>query len=98
MTTQKFDHPLANALSIAVTLKIAEFENDSYVPTEEDMSEASTFATTLGEKGDILLYGSKKKGEVADLFNRLARAITILSYCPGGIDIFGCHFEANIWK
>lgn len=62
-------------------------------PTAEDMAEAQKTSDMLGERGDVLLFGGGKKGECADLFNRTARAIAILAFVPGGVDIFGAHFE-----
>jgi hypothetical protein len=52
----------------------------------------------LAEKGDVLLFGSKQKGQAADLFNRLARAIAVLSFCPGGVHLFGRHWQAPAAK
>jgi hypothetical protein len=62
-------------------------------PNEEDFQKARELSDILGEKVDILLYGSKKRGEVADLFNRVASAIAVLAFLPGGITIFGQHWE-----
>ena len=50
-------------------------------------------AQPILEKGDVLMFGSKKSGEVAEVFNTLACNIAILSYAPGGVDCFGLHFE-----
>jgi hypothetical protein len=49
----------------------------------------------LGVKGDTLLFKSDTKGETAGLANRLAHAIAVMSYAPGGITVFGQHFEAR---
>ena len=42
------------------------------------------------EKGDQFLYGGK---QCADVANAIAEAIANLSFCQGGIKIFGLHFE-----
>jgi hypothetical protein len=52
-------------------------------------------ADLLASKGDILQFGSKKKGEAAEIFNRVAEAIAIMSFCPGGVTLFGEHWEAK---
>jgi len=81
-------------MQMAVTLWIAQFKAKGG-PSDQDRQRATEFASTLGEKGDILLFGGGKKGEVAELFNRTAEAISILSFLPGGVTVFGAHFEAK---
>ena len=88
------DSHLSIALSAAVPLQIMAIKERGGV-TDEDFASASKFAQTLGEKGDVLLFGSKKKGEAADLFNKTAKAIAVLSYLSGGITIFGGHYESS---
>lgn len=63
-------------------------------PTDTDVEWAREFAWTLAERGDILLYRGGKKGESAEMFNATARAIAILAFSPGGIKLFGQHWEA----
>lgn len=66
-------------------------------PSDEDYEKIKEYAPLLGHRGDVLLYGgSKKKGEVADLFNGLAHAIAVLSFTPGGVDVFGEHWETTL--
>jgi hypothetical protein len=44
-----------------------------------------------------LLSGGKTVGEVpVEYFSELSKAIAILSFCPGGITIFGQHWESSI--
>jgi len=88
------DSHLSIALSAAVPLQIMAIKERGGV-TDEDFASASKFAQTLGEKGDVLLFGSKKEGEAADLFNKTAKAIAVLSYIPDGITIFGGHYESS---
>ena len=85
---------LADMLSVAVPLHIAQLKEKGG-PTAEDYKQAQETSNILGERGDILLFGGGKKGECADLFNRTAKSIAILSYASGGVDIFGQHFEAK---
>jgi hypothetical protein len=42
------------------------------------------------------LFKSKIKGETAKQFNKTALAIAVLSFQPGGIEIFGLHFEESL--
>ena len=46
-------------------------------------------------QGDILQYGSKRRGEVAKAFNAAALGITVGSTVPGGITICGVVFCAR---
>lgn len=50
----------------------------------------------LFKSSEALLGFGGKKGEAADAFNAVAEAIAILSFCPGGIDIFGQHWEGKL--
>lgn len=43
----------------------------------------------LGAKGDVLQFGSKKKGEAAAVFNELALGLACGAYQPGGITFCG---------
>jgi hypothetical protein len=85
---------LKGMLGISVPLHIHSLEEKGG-PTDEDMKKAKEFSSVLGERGDILLFGGGKKGECAEMFNRTAQAIAVLAFVPGGISIFGSHFEAK---
>lgn len=41
-----------------------------------------------------MLFRSKRKGETADAFNHLAEGIACLAFAPGGVRLFGSHWEA----
>jgi hypothetical protein len=87
-------HPLPIALECAVMLRIAEIKKfgDDCV----DFEKIQKLREELLHKGDILLYGSKKeKGKAAELFNELVEAVSVLAFWPGGINIFGMHFEVT---
>lgn len=89
---------LSIALSAAVPLWIMKFVRAGG-PSDADYEAAVAFALTLAEKGDVLLFGRGGRrvppGEpsVADLFNGLARSVAVLAFCPGGITVFGQHYE-----
>jgi hypothetical protein len=67
---------------------------DNGGPTDADIGRARDFADKLACKGDILQFGGGKKGEVAELFNELARSIAVMSFTPGGVKLFGAHYDA----
>ena len=83
-------HHLAIALSAAVPLWVMEL---SRRPLSELLAEAPALARVLGEKGDVIQFGRKKVGATAAAFNALAKGIAILSFMPGGVTMFGEHFE-----
>ncbi len=94
MKQEPKDHPLAMAMSAAVPLHIMQLQAKDG-PDAADMKKVQETSGLLGERGDVLLFGGGKKGEPADLFNRTAHAVAVLAFVPGGIDIFGQHFEAH---
>ena len=95
--------PLAIAMATAIPLWIMRFQEVGG-PTDEQFKRATSEASyLLAEYGDILLYSSSKghkkkkstKPTTAEVFNRTAEAIAAMAFLPGGIDIFGMHFEAK---
>jgi len=84
---------LQTHLSFAVPLAIYELRKRSG-PVADDYEFAAAFAQTLGEKGDVLLYGGRP-GEAAELMGQLTRALAVLAFQPGGVTAFGIHFQAN---
>ena len=91
------EHPLGTALATAVPLHILELQERGG-PTDYDMEQMNGVAQLLGERGDILLFGGKKKGECAEIFNKTAFGIAVLAFAPGGVTLFGQHFEATTEK
>lgn len=84
---------LHTMMGMAVPLHILKLKEKGG-PDADDMRIAQETSDILGARGDVLLFGGGKKGECADQFNRTAAAIAVLAFCPGGIAIFGQHFEA----
>lgn len=86
---------LSIAMSAAVPLRImGMYEKGG--PDDGDFVRAQKAGQLLGEKGDLLMFKSKKEGETARIFNETAHAIAVLSFCPGGITIFNQHFEGKL--
>lgn len=83
---------LCTSLQVAVPLWIEELKHQ---PLDRVLARAPECAQTVAEKGDILQFGSKKKGETAKVFNQLAEGVAILAFAPGGVRCFGLHFEAT---
>jgi len=83
---------LSLSLETAVPIWINELQE---VPFEELMDRAKTCGWEVAEKADTLLYGSKKIGGTAEVFNRLAEGLAILSFVPGGVNFLGRHWEAK---
>lgn len=52
-------------------------------------------ADAIASRGDVLQFGGGKKGEAAELFNILARALAVMAYVPGGVRFAGNHWEAK---
>jgi hypothetical protein len=86
---------LPTMLQMAVPLYVIQLK-DRGGPDKDDMKHAQEWSDKIGERGDILLHGGGKKGECADMFNGLARAVAVLSFCPGGVETFGQHWESKI--
>ncbi|GHO72017.1 hypothetical protein KSC_109090 [Ktedonobacter sp. SOSP1-52] len=69
-------------LSAAIPLRVlALYERQG--PDEGDLEAARQAGTLLASKGDRLLFRSEVRGETADLFNRVALALAVLSFAPG---------------
>ena len=85
---------LSMMMQVAVPLRIEQMKSKGG-PSDEDRKRATETSSIIGERGDILLFGGGKKGEAADQFNRTAEAVAVLAFCPGGVTIFGAHFEAK---
>jgi hypothetical protein len=83
---------LQSALAVSVPLMI---ERWRYRSPEERMARATSCAQVVAEKGDVILFKSKKAGETGAAFNALAEGIALLAFAPGGVDIFGLHFDAT---
>lgn len=81
---------LAGMLAVTVPLWI---ERMRRWPEESIFARAHECAQIVAEKGDVILYRGKK-GESAAAFNALAEGVAVLAFAPGGVTIFGLHFEA----
>lgn len=83
---------LPSALAAAVPLWIIEVRGYEQSVREE---RARICAQHIAEHGDVILFRSKRKGETAEAFNRLAEGLACLAFAPGGVKAFGQHWEAK---
>jgi len=83
-------------LDTAVPLRVLALQEQGG-PTSEDFKRVSAHSSLLGEHGDALMFKSKK-GLTAKVSNALADSIAVLSFVPGGIELFDEHWESKIPK
>lgn len=83
-------HPLIPTLEVAVPLQILKIKKQGYVPkVPEDIEEL------ISSHGDDLMFGGKR-GKAAEIFNKLAYTLAIMSFYPGGVRIFGNHWISEL--
>ncbi len=81
---------LRSTLGVAIPLWVFELKKLPWPEIEKIAHESSQI---IAEKGDVLQFRSKKKGETAAAFNALAKGLAALSFCPGGVTFLGDHYE-----
>jgi len=86
------DKLLLNILEMAVPLWVLEYKNKN-ISSKETQDEIKEIVSFLGEHGDALFF--KQKDLTKDAFNKLAKGIAILSFAPGGVDLFGKHWDSS---
>lgn len=89
-------HPLPPALEMAVPFAIAELRA---LPAD-DREDARVRAIEAGRallstRGDTLLYRTTQ-GAAGQAFAVLAAAVAALAFQPGGVRLFGQHWEAQL--
>lgn len=92
MTAPSRDLILAS-LEAAVPLRIAELLGKS--PAIRGRMAAAWAANAVDEiasRGDVLQYGGGKRGEAAEVFGHLARALAAGAMVPGGVTFAGLHW------
>lgn len=62
-------------------------------PFAELLRRAPELGQVVAEKGDVVQFKGKKKGETAAAFNALAEGLAILSFMPGGVTFMEEHYE-----
>lgn len=82
---------LSSTLQLAVPLWIDQLRGRGWDYVQQRAQECGNY---VAEHGDLILFKGKKKGETAEAFNRLAEGVACLSFCPGGVTLFGSHWES----
>jgi hypothetical protein len=90
-------HPLPIALEAAVPLWIAELRlvDDEAFARLFELAQLDELAHVIAGGGDAVLFRSPTRGKSRDVFNAVAKGIALLSFCPGGITIFGRTWVAS---
>lgn len=88
------DNLLPDLMRPAVSSVLMEFVR-SGGPFDHDWEWARDSVDELCEHGDLLLFRGKKRGQTARMFARTARAIATMACAPGGITVFGWHYEID---
>jgi hypothetical protein len=83
-------HILPAFLDLAVPVQILKIQAGE-VPLR--VVSRPDLALILGEYGDDLLYGG---GNCAKAATAVVEAIALCAFAPGGLTIFGRHFEATL--
>lgn len=87
MTTEVL---LQTSLQIAVPIWI---ERVRSMTPDARIARAHEAVDVIASAGDTILY--RVPGKTAKNFNVLAEAIAIMAFCPGGVTVFGEHWEAS---
>lgn len=86
-------NPLPQFLACFVPLRVADLQRRGG-PEDWEEDAALAFVIDVVEQGDVLLYGGAP-GEAGRLAARLVQTIAVLAFAPGGITIFGQHWEGT---
>jgi hypothetical protein len=79
-------------LDAAVPLWVFEFQKLTVDERQEKIKECEKDDLCL--RLEYVLHRGPKEGDSARAFNDLAKAIALLSFCPGGVNAFGRHWDA----
>jgi hypothetical protein len=83
---------LSTSLSVAVPLRIHDMLQNGG-PSDRDLARVRSYQSDLMERGADLFF--LKAGATAERFNQVADALAVLSFSPGGITLFGQHYDSR---
>lgn len=83
---------LRTMLPMAATLEMMRLKG---VPWEKIQAMAERHSQFIAEHGDNLLFLGPKKGDTSKAFTAFVQGISALAFVPGGVTIFGQHYEAT---
>jgi hypothetical protein len=85
-------HHIRTFLQAAVSLCIREWQQYGPPQDWEFEKEKKRLGKALSSGGDDFLFGGRRGGAYAAA---LAESVAFMAFAPGGIDVFGLHFEAT---
>jgi hypothetical protein len=95
-TTVNHNWLLQASLELAVPLWISKLQ---YKPMDYVLERARECGQMVASHGDIIQFKSPKSSKetvgTASAFNHLAEGIACLAFAPGGVTVFGLHWEAK---
>ena len=80
---------LVTSLEFLVPLWMWEVRN---LTDSQREARAHRYAGIVAERGDVLQFGSSKKGHATEVFNALAEGLACAAYVPGGVTFAGRHW------
>lgn len=90
MSENKNEPQSSRAMDICLKMAVPMWLTDLEPKGEEYwMRRKGTCAQAVAEKGDVLMYGSKRPGAAGEVFNRLAEGIALLLLITKGPVPFG---------
>ncbi|GHO59194.1 hypothetical protein [Ktedonobacter robiniae] len=88
---------LAPALSATVPLYIYRIQQRGGI-TDLDIVRVQSYTQDLMTRGEDLYFRRGKDGETGTRFDQVAEIIAVLAFSPGGITVFGLHFNAYVQR
>jgi hypothetical protein len=80
-------------LRVALGVAVPEWIEKLRHATPEDIRErAEACVDVIASQGDVILYESKKTGESAAAFNKLAEGLACVALCQGSVEFWGLEF------
>lgn len=90
------DNPRQITLVATLTLAVPMWIWDLCSLTDDQRAaRANRCGRIVAERGDVLQFGSKKRGQATEVFNALAEGLACAAYQPGGVDFAGKHWCTN---
>lgn len=87
----------ASVLEGAVWLRVAELRTRGGPPGSEYARCREVLADRIASGSDVLFgrHPNQKQGQFAATFRDLVEALAVAAFCPGGVTLFGLHFDVT---
>lgn len=89
------EHHICVYLQTAVTLRIMELQHAGPFEDWQIEREKERLSKALESGGDDFQFSGGKKGSGASYAAALAESVAFMAFGPGGITVFGDHYEAK---